>query len=80
MYARKSRLSSRKQNRLAVSGIPVGIISTPDGLSHNPIPDGAANGRFFLLDPDSSFDSLLKLSEEAMNNFSPPKNPDDILE
>jgi hypothetical protein len=63
----------------AASGIAVGILSSPDGLYHNPIPNGVAMGMHFVLDSHDSFDLLLKILKERA--ISPnQKKYRDILE
>lgn len=63
----------------AASGIAVGILLTPDGLYHNPIPYGAAKGMHILLDSSDSFDLLLKISKKTTIHPN-PKIHSDILE
>ena len=63
----------------AASGVAVGILSAPDGLYHNPIPDGAAKGMHILLDSPDSFDLLLKISKKTTNHPN-PKIYSDALE
>ena len=63
----------------AASGLAVGILSAPDGLYHNPIPNGAAKGRQILLESPDSFDLLLKISKET-TSCPNSKNHRDILE
>ena len=63
----------------AASGVAVGILQSPDGLYHNPIPDEAAKGRQILLDFLGSFDLLLKISKERASSPNPKKHLD-ILE
>ena len=63
----------------AASGVAVGILSAPDGLYHNPIPDGAAKGMHILLDSPDSFDLLLKISKKTTNHPN-PRIYSDVLE
>jgi hypothetical protein len=63
----------------AASGIAVGILSSPDGLYHNPIPNDVTMGMHIVLDSNDSFDLLLKKTKESVTSRNPIKHID-ILE
>ena len=61
-----------------VAGLPAGILPSPDGLFHNPIPEGAAEGWSFPVDSSETFAPLLAFARTCRN--SPPSPPLDIFE